>query len=149
MNRSLLLVLAGVVAVVVLFVVFRSGGSDSSSSTTAPTTTATATSTTRTATTTKTTTTKPVAAITVIPITVKQARPVGGIVHAQVKQGQRVSLVVTSPDTTDEVHLHGYDLHSDIENGQARIAFKATIAGRFEAELEQHGVQILDLEVQP
>jgi hypothetical protein len=146
MNRSLLLALAGVVAVVVLFVVFRSAGNDSSSSTT--TATATTTSARRT-TTAKTTTTQPLAAITVIPITVKQARPVGGIVHAQVKQGQRVSLVVTSPDTTDEVHLHGYDLHSDIENGKARIAFKATIAGRFEAELEQHGVQILDLEVQP
>jgi hypothetical protein len=143
-NRSLLLALAGVVAVVVLFVVFRSGGSDSSSSTTTATTTPTTTSNTRT-----TTTTKPVAAITVIPITVKQARPVGGIVHAQVKQGERVSLVVTSADTTDEVHLHGYDLDSDIENGKARIAFKATIAGRFEAELEQHGVQILDLEVRP
>ena len=147
MNRSLLLALAGAVAVVVLFVVFRSGGSDSSSSTTTATTTAATTSTTSTST--KTTTTKPVAAITVIPITVKQARPVGGIVHTQVKQGQRVSLVITSPDTTDEVHLHGYDLQTDIENGKARIAFKATIAGRFEAELEQHGVQILDLEVRP
>jgi hypothetical protein len=71
-----------------------------------------------------------------------------------VKQGKKVSLVVTSADTTDEVHLHGYDLHSDIkggdvEGGKARIDFTAKIAGRFEAELEQHGVQILDLEVTP
>jgi hypothetical protein len=144
MNRSLLLVLAGVAAVVVLFVVFRSGGDDSSTATTAPATTTTATTSTA-----PTTTTKPVSEVTVIPIVVKNARPVGGIVHTQVKQGQRVSLVVTSADTTDEVHLHGYDLHSEIENGKARIAFTATIAGRFEAELEQHGVQILDLEVRP
>ena len=137
MNRSLLLGLAGAVAVVVLFLVFRSNGNDSSSTTTAST--APATRTTRTA----------AAKPTVIAIAVRNARPVGGIKHAQVKQGEQVALVVTSPDTTDEVHLHGYDLHSDIENGNARINFKATIAGRFEAELESHGVQILDLEVTP
>jgi len=137
MNRSLLLGLAGAVAVVVLFLVFRSNGNDSSSTTTASTAPAT------------TTTTTAAAKQTVIAIAVRKARPVGGIKHAQVKQGEQVALVVTSPDTTDEVHLHGYDLHSDIENGNARINFKATIAGRFEAELESHGVQILDLEVTP
>src|SRR4051812_26448365 len=128
MNRSLLLGLAGAVAVV-LFLVFRSNGNDSSSTTTASTAPATTTKTTAAA--------KP----TVIAIAVRKARPIGGIKHAQVKQGEQVALVVTSPDTTDEVHLHGYDLHSDIENGNARINFKATIAGRFEAELESHGVQ--------
>jgi hypothetical protein len=140
MNRSLLLGLAGAVAVVVVFLVFRSGGDDSSSPTTAPTTTATRTST-------KPVITKPTIAL--IHIAVRNARPVGGIKHAQVKQGRKVALVVTSRDTTDEVHLHGYDLHSDIDNGKAEIDFNATIAGRFEAELEQHGVQILDLEVTP
>jgi hypothetical protein len=134
MNRSLLLGLAGAVAVVLLFIVFRSNGDESSSATTAPTTTST---------------TATAAKPTVIAIAVRQARPVGGIKHAQVKQGEKVALVVTSPDTTDEVHLHGYDVHSDIENGKARINFQATIAGRFEAELESHGVQILDLEVTP
>jgi hypothetical protein len=143
MNRSLLLVLAGAVAVVVLFLVFRSNGDDSSSETT---TAAATTTRARTATApTHTARSGP----TVIAVAVRNARPVGGIKHAQVKQGTRVALVVTSPDTTDEVHLHGYDLHSDIENGKARIDFRATIAGRFEAELESHGVQILDLEVTP
>ena len=140
MNRSLLLGLAGAVAVVVLFIVFRSSGDDESSVTTAPTTTAKRTST-------KPTIMKPV--VTLIHVPVRNARPVGGIEHAQVKQGRKVALIVTSRDTTDKVHLHGYDLHSDIENGKAEIDFKATIAGRFEAELESHGVQILDLEVTP
>jgi hypothetical protein len=147
MNRSLLLVLAGAVAVVVLFLVFRSNGNDSSSATTTAATTAPTTTPATTRNT--TTTTKPAVQVQVIAIRVKDARPVGGIKHAQVKQNQNVSLVVTSPDTTDEVHLHGYDLHSEIENGKARINFKATIPGRFEAELESRSVQILDLEVQP
>jgi hypothetical protein len=141
-NRSVLLVVAGAVAIVVLFLVFRSGNDSSSTATTAPTTSTSSTST-------KTTSTAPQPQRVVIPIVVKHARPVGGIHHAEVKQGENVSLLVTSPDTTDEVHLHGYDLHADIESGKARINFTAKIAGRFEAELEQHGVQILDLEVKP
>ena len=145
MNRSVLFVLGGAVVVVVLFFVFRSSGDSSSTDTTTPTTTTT-TSTSTTATSTSTSTAPQ---RVVIAIQVKGARPVGGIRHAEVKQGKKVSLVVTSPDTTDEVHLHGYDLHADIEGGKARINFTAKIAGRFEAELEQHGVQILDLEVTP
>ncbi len=145
MNRSLLLALAGVAAVVVLFVIFRPGGDNGAS--TAPTVTTTSTPTG--ASTTNTVATKPTPpARTVIPIRIEGARPVGGIVRAKVKQGQTVTLQVTS-DTEDEVHLHGYDLHTDVKNGRATLTFKARIAGRFEAELEQHGVQILDLEVTP
>ncbi len=141
MNRSVLFVLGGAVAVVVLFLVFRSSDDSSSTATTSTSTTTTTTATTTTA-------TAPLQRV-VIPITVKGARPVGGIRHAEVKQGKKVSLVVISTDTKDEVHLHGYDLHADIEAGKAQIDFTATIAGRFEAELEEHGVQILDLEVTP
>jgi hypothetical protein len=146
-NRSVLFVLGGAVVVVVLFFVFRSSGDSSSTDTTTPTTTTT-TSTSTTATSTSTSTSTAPQRV-VIAIQVKGARPVGGIRHAEVTQGKKVSLVVTSPDTTDEVHLHGYDLHADIEGGKAQIDFTAKIAGRFEAELEQHGVQILDLEVTP
>ena len=138
MNRSVLFVLGGAVVVVALFLVFRSTGDSSSTTTTGQTTSTTTTS----------TATAPLQRV-VIPITVKGARPVGGIRHDEVKQGKRVSLVVISTDTNDEVHLHGHDLHADIEGGKAQINFTAKIAGRFEAELEQHGVQILDLEVTP
>jgi hypothetical protein len=148
MNRSLLLVLAGAVAVVVLFLVFRPGDdSSSSSTTTAPVTTSTQTTSTQT-TSTQATSTAGRAERVVIAITVRNARPVGGIHHVEVEQGEKVSLVVTS-DTRDEVHLHGYDLHDEVEGGRARIDFTARIAGRFEAELEGHGIQILDLEVRP
>lgn len=147
MNRSVLFVLGGAVAVVVLFLVFRS--SDDKSSTGTTTTTPTSTTSTTSTSTSPATSTSAAPQRDVIAITVKGARPVGGIRHAEVKQGEKVSLVVTSADTTDEVHLHGYDLHADIEGGKARIDFTARIPGRFEAELEQHGVQILDLEVTP
>jgi hypothetical protein len=41
--------------------------------------------------------------------------------------------------------LHGYDLHADVEaSGTAGIDFKATIAGVFEAELENRKLQILE-----
>jgi hypothetical protein len=144
MNRSLLLVLAGAAALVVLFFVFRGGGDSSSTETTTASTPTAATG----GTTTVATTTNVKPQFVSIRITVKDTRPVGGIHRQTVKQGQRVHLIVTS-DTVDEIHLHGYDLHADVEHGKAELDFTAKIAGRFEAELEQHGVQILDLQVEP
>ncbi len=148
MNRSLLLVLAGVAALVVLFFVFRGGDSSSTGTTTASTSTTATTTGASTGTTTAPTATATTPKFVPIAITVKNAKPVGGIHRATVKQGEKVHLVVTS-DTVDEVHLHGYDLHAEVEHGKAEIDFTADIAGRFEAELEDHGVQILDLEVKP
>ena len=75
--------------------------------------------------------------------------PKGGIVRKTVDKGDRVVLVVTS-DVADEVHVHGYDLMRDVAaGGTARIRFRATLPGRFEVELEDRGVQIADLTVQP
>jgi len=92
------------------------------------------------------TTTARVGAVT-ISIEVKGGKPVGGIKRATVPKGQDVSLVVRS-DVADEVHLHGYDLHADVEaGGTAGIDFKANIAGVFEAELESRQLQILELTV--
>jgi hypothetical protein len=113
--------------VVILFVVLRPGGGSNDATTTNGTT--------------------PLAKT--ITITVQDGKPAGGIVHASVKQGSKVTLVVHS-DVSDEVHLHGYDLHTDVEKGgTGRIVFTANIAGRFEAELESRSEQILDLTVQP
>jgi hypothetical protein len=84
-----------------------------------------------------------------ISIAVVGAQPEGGIKRATVKKGDKVVLVVTS-DVADEVHLHGYDLMKDVSaGGTVRIAFVASIPGRFEAELEDRGVQIADLTVNP
>ena len=59
----------------------------------------------------------------------------------------RVDVLGTSA-VGDEVHVHGYDLSRDVAPGApARIAFPATIPGRFEIELEDRGVQIAELTV--
>ena len=84
---------------------------------------------------------------TVITIRIKDGKPVGGITRVTVEKPQRVELVVHS-DIADEVHVHGYDLHQDVEaGGTARIGFAATIQGVFEAELENRKLQILELTV--
>ena len=75
--------------------------------------------------------------------------PKGGIIRKTVDMGDSVVLVVSS-DVADEVHVHGYDLMRDVAaGGTARIRFRATLPGRFEVELEDRGVQIADLTVQP
>ena len=58
--------------------------------------------------------------------------------------------VVVIADVSDEIHLHGYDLHADVFPGaEAVIEFDATIAGVFEIELEESGVLIGELQVAP
>jgi hypothetical protein len=100
-------------------------------------------------TTTETTTEEPPAGPTVVRVRVVGGVPKGGIVRKTVKQGDRVVLVVSS-DVADEVHLHGYDISRDVRaGGTARIRFRAKVPGRFEVELEQRGVQIADLTVEP
>src|SRR4029079_17561044 len=84
---------------------------------------------------------------TTIAIVVKGGKPVGGVKRFEVAKGTDVVLVVRS-DVADEVHLHGYDKHVDVEaGGTARRPFTADIAGVFEAELESRGLQILELTV--
>ena len=98
-----------------------------------------------TTTTTPTTRTGP----TTITIEVKGGKPVNGITHADVRKGDNVVLVVHS-DVADEIHLHGYDKAKDVTaGGTIRLPFKATIPGRFEAELESRGVQIAEITVEP
>jgi hypothetical protein len=83
----------------------------------------------------------------VIEIRIVGGQPVGGIRRVTVTKPQLVDLVVHS-DVADEVHLHGYDLHQDVEaGGTARIRFQAKIQGVFEAELENRKLQILELTV--
>jgi len=122
------------------------GGSKSSAPTTSTVAPATTTvpSTTTTTTTTKTTTT---AAPVTIRVLIKGGKPVGGIQRATVKKGQKVAIVVHS-DVADEVHVHGYDLHKDVDaGGTVRIVFPATITGVFEAELEDRKLQIIEFTV--
>jgi hypothetical protein len=66
-----------------------------------------------------------------------------------VKQGRKVVLTVRSA-LADHVHLHGYDLMADVAPGApGTIRFTASAPGRFEIELEEHGLPIGELEVRP
>jgi hypothetical protein len=84
-----------------------------------------------------------------VQIVVREGQPVGGVRRVTVSEGRRVVLLVTS-DVADHVHLHGYDIMRDVAPGQpARIAFRATIVGTVEAELEDRRVRLATITTQP
>ena len=144
--------LAGLLAAITLFgsgfLLASCGGDDESAGTTETIIDTTTTIPPATETTT-TTTPPPPSGPTEIRIVVVNGAPQGGIVRERVDQGDRVVLVVRS-DVADHVHLHGYDIMRDVAPGKpARLPFRATIPGRFEVELEDRGVQIADITVQP
>jgi ABC-type glycerol-3-phosphate transport system substrate-binding protein len=123
-------------------------GSDDGESASSTDATAT-TETTTTDTTSSETTTTETETPTIVRVSVVDGQPQGGIVRQTVNKDDQVVLVVTS-DVADEIHLHGYDIARDVEaGGTVRLPFKATIPGRFEAELESRSVQIADITVEP
>jgi hypothetical protein len=67
-----------------------------------------------------------------------------------VKKGARITFTVTA-DVADEVHVHAYDFHKDIEKpgDTVKFDFKANITGITEAELENAGLQIASIRVDP
>ncbi len=146
---------------IVLFLVLRPGDDEDSPDTTAAAQTTTPETTTEEATTEEATTeeaTTEEAPTTTqaeppgpqrVVVVVRNGQPVGGIKHAEIEQGSQVLFIVRS-DVSDHVHLHGYDLLADVAPGQpARIRFRATQPGVFEAELEDRVVLIAELEVRP
>jgi hypothetical protein len=85
----------------------------------------------------------------VLTIKVVDEKPVGGVAKLKVSKGDQIHFVVES-DSKQEVHLHGYDVAKDAAPGEpAEFELEATIEGVFEAELEDPGVQILKLTVEP
>jgi outer membrane lipoprotein SlyB len=121
------------------------GSNDSESGSPTDTTTTEQTTTTTEETTTTTEAEKPAE----VKIVVVNGAPKGGIVRQTVDRNDQVVLVVTS-DVADEIHLHGYDKARDVAaGGTIRLPFRATIPGRFEAELESRGVQIAEITVEP
>lgn len=82
-------------------------------------------------------------------IDVSGGRPTGGITRVGFRKNERVLLVVRA-DAPEVVHLHGYDREAPVApNAPARIGFKADQPGRFELELEQSGVLIAEISVEP
>jgi hypothetical protein len=121
---------AGVAAAVVLFVVFRDGDGDEPPAT-QPTTSAV------------TTVRKPSPEPEVILIPINTDAQT----RRTIARGRQVVLVVSGA-AGEEVHLHGYDVKRRIgPDGTARLPFRATIPGRFEVELEESHRQIADLTV--
>ncbi len=138
------ILIATVAALAVAFVVLSPGddGTSGTASTTTP-----ATSTTQ-PTTTAPAPAKPAAVFTTI--RVQDGKPVDGVKTIRVTEGERARIEVSSPDTTDEIHVHGYDLTRDLKaGGRVRFSFEAAAEGIFEIELEGTGVQIGKLVVEP
>jgi hypothetical protein len=147
-NR-LLIAAAGIAVAVVLFLVFRPDGDDDSASPPPPPSPPTTPTTLSTQPAPPPTTPKPAPSVIQIPIVVRGGKPVGGIRRVTVAKNRTVVLFVRS-DVADEIHLHGYDIMRDVAPGHpVRLRFRATIPGRFEAELEDRGLQIADITVKP
>ena len=122
MTRNTRLALLGVAVVIVVVAVIVLGGSSGSDNTksSGPTT-----------------------------VTVKDAKPVGGVKDVTFKSGGTVDLTVKS-DTADEVHFHGYDVHKDVPaGGSVHFKFPAKIDGKFVVELENHKVTLANVTVEP
>jgi heme/copper-type cytochrome/quinol oxidase subunit 2 len=82
-------------------------------------------------------------------IVVRDGQPVGGVRRVTVGKGRRVVLNVTS-DVADHVHLHGYNVMRDVAPGMpARLAFRATIVGTVEVELEDRRLRLATITTQP
>lgn len=134
MNSNVTRVVAGIAVVVVAVVLFAVLKDDGGSSSGGDSTVAPAGN----------------SAIASVPtVVVKNGKPVGGVRSLVYKKGDRVRFQVDS-DIADEIHVHSYDIMKDVKaGGSVRFDFPATIEGIFEAELEDRGVQILELTVNP
>jgi hypothetical protein len=83
-------------------------------------------------------------------IEVRNGKPEGGVQKITVTKGDTLRLVVSSPDTSQEIHVHGYDLMKDMAPGRpASFRFKTDIEGAFEIELEDTSTKIANLQVRP
>ena len=77
-------------------------------------------------------------------IRIQGGEVVGGAKTIDVGQGEPVRIVVTA-DSTDEIHLHGYDItRNAAPDAPARFNFKANLEGVF--EMESHTAEDAGLE---
>ena len=153
--QRLAIVVGAIVVLVVAYVVFSGGGDDGKKAASQPAATGasstqstdtSATDTSGTDTSATTTAAPPPAPPTV---RVAGAKPQGGVKKLTFSKGDTIRFRVVS-DTADEIHVHGYDLMKDVpKGGSVTFSFKGSIDGRFVVELEDHGEQIAELDVQP
>lgn len=77
-----------------------------------------------------------------------RAGSVEGPSQVEAKVGDTLTVRVTS-DVAEEVHVHTFDLHAELEPGVAgEITFTTDIPGRHEVELEDSGKRLFTLVVQ-
>jgi hypothetical protein len=82
-------------------------------------------------------------------IVVRNGEPVGGVQELEFTAGEDVRFRVSS-DQAEEIHVHGYDISQDVSaGGTTEFDFPAEIEGIFEAELEELGIQIVELRINP
>ena len=142
-------VLATVAVLALAFVLLSPEADDDSNTAETPVTT-TPPATTTEAPATTATTPPPPPAPTFERVRVRGGQPVGAIKKITVKKGDRARFEVTSTDTSDEVHLHGYDITRNVAPGSAaRFSFAANAEGIFEVELHGTHTQIAELTVEP
>lgn len=84
---------------------------------------------------------------TTIEVEVAGGKPVDGVQRHRIDARESVTIVVTG-DTTDELHIHGYDLVVGFAPGQpGSITFEANIPSIFEVETHHHGDLVMELQV--
>ncbi len=82
-------------------------------------------------------------------VVVSGGKPQGGVQDLTFNKGDTVAFTIRS-DVADEIHVHGYDVKQNVTaGGSATFSFPAKIDGIFEVELENAGVQIASLKVNP
>lgn len=82
-------------------------------------------------------------------IVVRDGEPVGGVKRLEYSAGDEIRFTVES-DAAEEIHVHGYDIAKEVPaGGSVSFAIPADIEGIFEVELEELGVQIAELRVNP
>jgi FtsP/CotA-like multicopper oxidase with cupredoxin domain len=150
-NGARIGLLVGTVVVLVLaFVLLSPGDDDELGPATTPTATAPSATTPAGGEPQATTTAVAPPAPPVETIRVRGGKPAGGVQTINVEKGERVRIRVSSTDTADEIHLHGYDKYADVAPGRsARFTFEANLEGIFEIELHGTGTQIGKLVVEP
>jgi Flp pilus assembly protein CpaB len=135
-NQRLIFLAVAVAIAVIAVVVLASGGDDeeTTATTSAPTVTVTASAT-------GTAEATPAADVPVLTADNPQT--------LEFKEGDTIAFKVQS-DKADEVHFHGYDVKKDVEaGGEVEFSVPAKIVGIFEVELEDAGVKLGQVRVDP
>ncbi len=91
-------------------------------------------------------TTTTAAAERLIEIEVVGGEITGGARTERIELSEQVTIRV-SGDSSDEVHVHGYDLFIHLNDGEGELSFTADIPGVFEVELEGAHQLLINLQV--